>query len=67
MAEVLSFWQSISLEELAEQQGVSAAEDLDAISALWPADDDPEDLLRHLLGERFERHKRGKSQGRDGR
>ncbi len=28
------FWKSISLEELAEQQGVSAASDLDKISAL---------------------------------
>ena len=46
------FWKSLSLEELAEQQGVSAASDLDEISALWPADDDPDQLLRHLLAER---------------
>ena len=57
----ISFWKSISLKELAEQQGVSAADDLDEIAALWPADDDPDDLLRRLLGERFEHHKRDKS------
>ena len=60
----ISFWKSISLKELAEQQGVSAADDLDEIAALWPADDDPDDLLRHLLGERFEHHKRDKSRER---
>lgn len=49
------FWKSIPLEELAEQQGVSAASDLDEISALWPADDDPDELLHHILLERKER------------
>ena len=51
------FWKSISLEELAEQQGVSAASDLDKISALWPADDDPDELLRYIFLERSERCK----------
>jgi hypothetical protein len=51
------FWQSVPLEELAEQQGVSAAADLDEISALWPADDDPDELLHHILLERTERRK----------
>lgn len=51
------FWKSVSLEELAEQQGVSAASDLDEISALWPADDDPDELLNHILLERSERRK----------
>lgn len=63
MAETLSFWKSNSLEKLVEQQGVSAANDLDEIAALWPADDDPDELLRHLLTERGERHKRSKSRG----
>jgi len=45
------------LEELAEQQGVSAADDLDEIVTLWPADDDPDELLRHLFAERAERRK----------
>ena len=66
MVKVIPFWQSLSLEELAEQQGVSAADDLDEIAALWPADDDPDDLLHHLLGERFERHQHGKSPGNAG-
>lgn len=43
------FWKPIPLEELAEQQGVSAVSDLDEISALWPADDDPDELLRYIL------------------
>jgi hypothetical protein len=51
------FWESRTLEELAEQQGVSAASDLDEISALWPADDDPDELLDHILLERSERRK----------
>jgi len=49
------FWESIPLEELAEQQGVSAIFDLDEISALWPADDDADQLLHHILRERTER------------
>ena len=50
-----SFWRSFSLEELAEQQGVSQVEDLDELSALWPVDDDPDEFLRHLLAERAAR------------
>jgi hypothetical protein len=50
--EAAPFWKSLSLEELAEQQGVAAVSDLDAISALWPVDDDPDELLRHILHER---------------
>ena len=46
------FWKSLSLDELAEQQGVEAVSDLDEISALWPVDDDPDELLRHVLHER---------------
>lgn len=47
-----SFWHSQSLDELAAQQGISAVSDLDEISALWPADDEAEDLLRHVMNER---------------
>jgi hypothetical protein len=46
------FWRTIPFEEQPEQQGVSAAADLDEIFALWPADDDPDKLLRHILRER---------------
>ena len=56
--------QSVSLHELAKQQGVFAASDLDEISALWPTDDDPDELLRHILLERNERRKLKSSPGR---
>lgn len=48
----VSIWESLSLEELAEQQGVAAVSDLDEISALWPVNDDPDEHLRHILHER---------------
>jgi predicted DNA-binding antitoxin AbrB/MazE fold protein len=47
-----SFWQSQSLDELAAQQGVSPVSNLDELSDLWPADDDPDALLEHIQGER---------------
>ena len=46
------FWRSLSLDELAERQGVSVVSDLDEISALWPVDDDPDELLEYVLHER---------------
>ncbi len=49
------FWESMTLDELAERQGVSAVDDLDQISALWPVDDDPDELLHHVLRERAAR------------
>ncbi|MCG3129467.1 MAG: hypothetical protein FLDDKLPJ_00199 [Phycisphaerae bacterium] len=49
------FWESMTLDELAERQGVSAVDDLDELSALWPVDDDPEELLHHVLHERAAR------------
>jgi hypothetical protein len=58
-----SFWRSLSLEALAIQQGVTAAEDLDAISALWPTDDDPDELLAHIARERRERRRVHESRG----
>ena len=61
--EVTPFWKSVPLEELAEQQGVSAVDDLDEITALWPADDDPDELLQHILTERGERRKLNESRG----
>ena len=66
MKEASSFWESVPLEKLAEQQGVSAVEDLDEIAVFWPADDDPDELLRYLLTERAERRKLGESQGKTG-
>lgn len=48
----LPFWTSLSLEELTEVQGVQPTEDIDSISALWPVDDDPDQMLAHILDER---------------
>lgn len=50
-----SFWQSASLEELAEEQGVGIVSDLNALADLWPADDDPDALMEFVLHERSER------------
>ncbi len=58
-ADAAPFWQSLSLEQLAEQQGVGAIEEIDEISALWPVDDDPDELLRHVLHERAARRTLG--------
>jgi hypothetical protein len=52
-----SFWQAVSLDELAEEQGTKAVSDLDAIAALWPTDDDPDALLEFILQERGERRR----------
>jgi hypothetical protein len=57
-----SFWQPVSLEELAEEQDIGVACDIDSIAALWPADDDPDDLLNFVLHERGER-RRAASEG----
>jgi len=44
--------ESLSLEELAEQQRVTPVEDLQEVAKLWPVDDDPDELLRFILAER---------------
>jgi hypothetical protein len=51
------FWRSLPLEELAELQGVAPIDDLDDITALWPVDDDADQLLSHVLAERAERRR----------
>jgi len=43
------------LNELIRQQHVSPINNLDEVSRLWPADDDPDLLLEHVLNERIER------------
>ena len=50
-----SFWSSSSLTELAEAQGVAPVEYLEDIAALWPSDDNPDDVLAHVLEERTAR------------
>jgi hypothetical protein len=46
---------TIVLEALIHQQGIAPVSNLDELSDLWPANDDPDLLLRHLLNERAER------------
>lgn len=55
-----AFWSSLSLTALAEAQGVAPAEDLGSITALWPADDNPDELLAHVLAERADRRRAAK-------
>jgi hypothetical protein len=43
------------LNDLIRQQQVSPINNIDEISSLWPADDDPDLLLEYLLNERIER------------
>ena len=52
-----SFWSSLSLTELAEAQGVAPVEDLEGLAALWPSDDDPDEMLAHVLAERTARRR----------
>jgi hypothetical protein len=54
-AKKLPFWTSLSLEELADLQGVQPAADLDSISALWPVDDDPDEMFSSIMKERSAR------------
>jgi hypothetical protein len=62
MKEASAFWESVPLEELAEQQRVSAVDDLDEIADLWPADDNPVNLLLYTLVEHAERRNLSKNQ-----
>ena len=56
-SEGIPLWKSPSLELLAQRQGVAPVFDLDEISALWPEDDDPDELLEHILTERSARRR----------
>ncbi|MGD9897094.1 MAG: hypothetical protein AB7T14_08495 [Candidatus Methylacidiphilaceae bacterium] len=60
-AEAEPFWTSIPLEKLAELQDVQPVEDLDRIGALWSADDDPDQMLTHILEERSARRRVARS------
>jgi len=50
-------WESVSLEELAEQQQVLPVQNLDEFSELWPVEDDPDELLRYIAAERAVRRR----------
>ena len=41
-----------TLGRLVAEQGVTPIDDLDQLAALWPADDDPDALIRFVLSER---------------
>jgi hypothetical protein len=45
------------LDELIRRQHVSPINNLDEVSRLWPADDDPDVLLEYVLNERTERRR----------
>lgn len=57
--ETISFFKSMTTEELIKMQGVAPVADLDEVSALWPADDDPDELLNFILEERKKRRSLG--------
>ena len=52
-----SFWSSMSLTELTEAQGVAPVEELEGMIALWPSDDDSDDMLAHVLADRAARRR----------
>jgi hypothetical protein len=49
---------AVVLRSLIEEQEVSPIHDLDRLSDLWPADDDPDLLLNFVLEQRTERRRR---------
>jgi hypothetical protein len=48
---------SVVLRSLIEEQEVSPIHELELLSDLWPADDDPDLLLNFVLEERTERRR----------
>jgi hypothetical protein len=46
---------ALALARLIEQQHVAPIDDLDELSALWPADNDPDQLMQYILDERKKR------------
>ena len=53
--DILENEETVLLNDLIDQQHVCPINNLDEISNLWPADDDPDLLLEYLLNERIER------------
>jgi hypothetical protein len=49
---------SLSLDQLAKEQGVLPVKDIQEIADLWPVDDDRDELLRFILEERRARRQR---------
>jgi hypothetical protein len=51
---------ALALARLIQQQHVAPIDDLDALSDLWPADDDPDQLMQYILDERQQRRELNK-------
>ena len=51
---------ALALARLIQQQHGAPIDDLDALSDLWPADDDPDQLMQYILDERMQRRKLNK-------
>ena len=41
-----------AMRRLIAEQGVTPVDNLDELAALWPADDDPDALMKYVLSER---------------
>lgn len=54
---------SLPLDVLAQRQGVTPVRDPDSLIALWPADDDPDQLQAYLLEERAARRTIARNDG----
>ena len=52
-----SFWQTVPMEQLVAEQGVTPIKNLEEIDELWPVDDDPDALLEFILSERAARRR----------
>jgi hypothetical protein len=46
---------AMALARLIEQQQATPIDNLDALSDLWPVDDDPDQLMQYILDERKQR------------
>lgn len=55
-----SFWDSLSLDELAERLQVEPASDLDSLAAAWPEEEPFDDALAELLEDRGERRRKAR-------
>lgn len=53
----IPFWKSIPTEDLIESQNVSPIANLEELTSLWPADDDPMVFLNYILSDRRKRAK----------
>jgi len=60
--ETISFWEQASIEDLIHRQGVVPISNLDEVSDLWPADDNPNELMKYFEEER-EQSKRLQKKG----